>query len=49
MYKIIDAAGRPRTFLELSTAIALAAQPFEVTDENGHTIVVDPATIGGSK
>lgn len=48
-FKITDAAGRPRTFLELGTALALAAGPIEATDENGRTVVIDPAKIGGGK
>ncbi|MFV0135545.1 hypothetical protein ACLGIH_20375 [Streptomyces sp. HMX87] len=48
-YKIIDTAGQTRTFLELGTALALAAGPIEATDENGRTVVIDPAEIGGQK
>ncbi|MFH9731825.1 hypothetical protein [Streptomyces sp. NPDC017260] len=48
-FKITDAAGRSRTLLELGTALALAAGPIEVTDENGRTVVINPATVGGAK
>ncbi len=48
-YKITDAAGRPRTLLSLGTALALAVGPVEVTYENGHTVVIAPAKIGGQK
>lgn len=48
-FKITDAAGRPRTFLELGTACALAVGPIEVTAEDGSKVMIDPAKIDGSK
>ncbi|MFC9505454.1 hypothetical protein [Streptomyces sp. NPDC057002] len=48
-YKITDKSGRPRTFLELGTALALAVGSIRATDENGRTVVIDPAKIGGAK
>lgn len=45
---ITDAAGRSRTFLDLGTALALAAEPFKVTDRNGCTVIIDPAKTGGN-
>ncbi|MEV5264782.1 hypothetical protein [Streptomyces werraensis] len=46
---ITDAAGRSRTFLDLGTALALATEPFKVTDTNGRTVTIDPAKIGDNK
>jgi len=48
-YEITDSKGRHRTFLEWPTAAALAVGKVKVTDQDGTTVEVDPATIGGTK
>ncbi|WP_164716057.1 hypothetical protein [Streptomyces sp. WAC 06738] len=48
-FQITDKSGQPRTFLEWTTAAALAVGKVKVTDQDGRTVEIDPATIGGTK
>ncbi|MGW1784925.1 hypothetical protein ACWCQQ_38345 [Streptomyces sp. NPDC002143] len=48
-FEITDSKGRSRKFLDWPTAAVFAVGKVKVTAEDGTTVEVDPARIGGTQ